>query len=67
MEAYNSSTDPCDHLERFKTLMILQEAFDALMCKSLPATFRDAAGAWYVRFSSDSISSFEKFGQKFIT
>lgn len=37
------------------------------MCESFPATYRDAAQAWYTKLPYDSISSFKEFSQKFIT
>lgn len=67
MEAYGGSTDPCDHLESFKALILLKEVFDALICKSFLTIFKDAARAWCTRLPLDSISSFEEFDWKFIT
>lgn len=60
-------TNPCNYLKSFKALMMLQNAYNALICKSFPVTFRDATRAWFNRLPLDSISFFEKFGRKFIT
>ena len=38
MELYDGTTDPCDHLERYRTLMMIQGANDPLMCLSFPTT-----------------------------
>lgn len=43
MKTYDGSIDPCNYLESFKALMVLQEVSDALMCKSFSTTFKDAA------------------------
>lgn len=61
MEAYNDFTDPYDHLESFKALMMFQETSDALMCKTFLATCSDATQAWCTMLLSDSIGSFEEF------
>lgn len=34
MKTHDDSIDPWDYLESFKTLMILQEVSNILMCKS---------------------------------
>lgn len=62
MGTFDGSIDPCDHLESFKALMMLQETFDTLMYKTFLITFRDVARAWYTRLPLDSINSFEEFG-----
>lgn len=67
MEAYDGSIDPYDHLESFKTLIILQKASDILMYKSFLCTFRDIARTWYTSLSLDSIGSFKEFDWKFFT
>lgn len=35
MEDYNGTSDPFDHLESFRSLMLLQGVLDSLMCKAL--------------------------------
>lgn len=67
VETYDNTTNPYDHLERYKALMILQWILDALICKSFPSTLQDNAQAWYTRLQSDSIHSFEEFGHFFAT
>lgn len=66
IKAYDGSTDPCNHLKSFKDLMMLQEMFNALICKSFSTIFRDIARAWYTKLPLDSISSFKEFNCKFI-
>ena len=40
---YNGTIESYDYLENFKALMMLQEASDALMCKSFPTILQSAA------------------------
>ena len=59
VEPYDGSTDPVDHLESYKTLVIIQGTTDALLCIGFPATLRKVARAWYSDLRSGSIYSFE--------
>lgn len=45
---------------------MLQETYDALICKSFSTTFTDTARAWYTKLSPIFICSFEEFDQMFI-
>lgn len=47
MEAHDGTTDSFDHLESFRFLMLFHRASDALMCKSLLTSSREAMRAWY--------------------
>ncbi|XP_077248498.1 uncharacterized protein LOC143888089 [Tasmannia lanceolata] len=59
---YNGTTDPIDHLETFKTLMLLHGASDGFLCRAFSATLTRAARDWYSGLQPWSISSFEEFG-----
>ena len=41
-ELYDGSTDPLDHLEAFKALMLLHGANDGTLCRAFPVTLRKA-------------------------
>ena len=66
MEQYDGSTDPIDHLESYKALMIIQGVTDALLCIGFPITLRKAARAWYSEFQSKSIYSFGQLEHSFV-
>ena len=66
MELYDGSTDPCDHLERYRTLMMIQGASDALMCLSFPTTLQKSAWAWYSGLAPESVASFEQLEGMFV-
>ena len=66
MESYNGSTDPIDHLESYKALMMIQGPTDALLCIGFPTTLRKATRAWYSGLQSESINSFEQFEHSFV-
>ena len=40
LESYDGHTDPLDHIESFKMLMLLQMTPDELMCRTLPTTLK---------------------------
>lgn len=66
MEAHDGTTDPFDHLENFRSLILLQVVFDSIMCKSFLTPFRKVARAWYARLPQGLIYSFKKFGHQFV-
>lgn len=45
--ANDGTSDPFDHLENFRSLMLLQGALDVLMYKNFLTTVREVASAWY--------------------
>lgn len=65
LESYDGSTDPVDHLESFKALMMLHGASDVIMCKAFPATLRKAAWNWFSGLQPGSIHSFEQLARLF--
>ena len=42
LESYDGSKDPLDHIESFKTLMMLQITPDEVMCRALPTIMKGA-------------------------
>ena len=40
--SYNGSKDPLDHIESFKTLILLQMTLYEVMCKAFPKTLKGA-------------------------
>lgn len=49
LDPYDSTTDPLDHLESYKILMMIQDIIDALLYLAFLATLQKAAEAWYFR------------------
>ena len=45
---YGGFSDPLDHLEGYKALMMLQDILDALLCLIFPATLKKLAKVWYL-------------------
>ena len=45
IEPYDGFTNPLDHLESYKALMLLQGASDALLCIAFSITLRKTARA----------------------
>ena len=66
MELYDGTVDPCDHLERYRTLMMIQGANDPLMCLSFPTTLQKSAWAWYSGLAPESMASFEQLEEMFV-
>lgn len=60
IDPYDGSTNPIDQLERFKALMHLQDAFDALLSLAFSVTLKKAAR---MLFSSLPLGSVHLFQQ----
>ena len=58
-EPYDRTTDPLDHLESFKALMLLHRATDGILCRAFSVTLHKAARLWFFGLCSESVHSFE--------
>ena len=66
VEAYDSSWDPLDYLESFKTLIHLQGVLDEIMCKALPITLKGLARVWFSKLTPNSISTFKELSGHYV-
>ena len=66
LEPYDSSKDPLDHIESFKTLMLLQMTLDEVMCRAFPTTLKGAARVWFNKILPRTIVDFEQLSKGFI-
>ena len=66
IELYDSTTDPLDHLEVYKSRMWIQGATDALLCIAFSANLKATAQAWYARLEPGSIDSFIQLEERFL-
>ena len=67
VESYDGVKGPLDHLETFKTLMLLQGVPDEIMCRAFPTTLRGAARIWFSRLTPNSINTFKELNAQFIS
>ena len=67
IDPYDGISDPLDHMENYKALMMIQGASDALLCIAFPTTLRKMARAWYSGLEPRSIQSFRQLEKMFIT
>ena len=66
LESYDGSKDPLDHIESFKTLILLQMTPDEVMCKAFPTTLKGAARVWFNKIPPRTIADFEQLSKGFI-
>ena len=59
LESFDSSRDPLDHIELFKTLMLLQMILDEVMCRAFLTTLKGAVGVWFGKLPSSTIANFD--------
>ena len=67
MEPYDGTSDPWDHVESFKTLILQYGASDTLLYKAFSVTFYGPTQAWFVGLESSSIHSFNQFTCLFVS
>ncbi|XP_077251853.1 uncharacterized protein LOC143891088 [Tasmannia lanceolata] len=63
---YDGTTDPVDHLETFRAMMLLHGASDGFLCRAFPTTLTGAARDWSSRIKPNSVSNFEDFGDDLV-
>ncbi|XP_077217982.1 uncharacterized protein LOC143852482 [Tasmannia lanceolata] len=61
VQQYDGTSDPVDHLETFRTLMLLHRASDGFLCRAFPTSLTGAARDWYSRLKPNSVDSFGDF------
>ena len=59
LESFDGLRDPLDHIELFKTLMLLQMTPDEVMCRVFPTTLKGAARVWFGKLPSGTITNFD--------
>ena len=66
LESYDGSKDPLDHIESFKTLMLLQMTLDEVICRSFPKTLKAIARVWFKKIPPGTIADFEQLSKVFV-
>ena len=64
-ESYDGISDPVDHLEAFRTMMLLHGVPDAILCRAFPSTLKGATRNWYSALKSSTIFSFDQISHQF--
>ena len=63
---YEGKTDPMDHLDSYKSLMLLQGYSDEVMCKAFSTTLKGSARSWFRKLSPGTIDSFGDLSRLFV-
>lgn len=67
LEAFNGSTNPLDHLETYKNLMMLQAVPDEIMCRAFHGTLKGSARMWFNKIKPNSIDNFKELIKNFVS
>ena len=59
LESFDGSRDPLDHIESFKTSMLLRITLDEVMCKTFPTTLKGVTRVWFGKLPSSAIVNFD--------
>ena len=65
-ESYDGTSDPVDHLEAFRMMMLLHGAPDAILCRAFPSTLKEAARNRYSTLKLGTIFSFDQMSHQFV-
>lgn len=65
MEAFDWNKDPFDYLETYKTLMLLHDYLNGIICKTFPATLNGSTRKWFNNLQRNNINSFSELSQHF--
>ena len=66
LESFDGSRDPLDHIESFKTSMLLQITLDEVMCKTFPTTLKGVTRVWFGKLPSGTIANFDQLSKGFV-
>ena len=66
LESYNGFKDPLDHIESFKTLMLLQMTLDEVMCRAFPTTLKGVTRVWSSKIPPGIIVDFKQLSKGFV-
>ncbi|GAU17354.1 hypothetical protein TSUD_232300 [Trifolium subterraneum] len=67
IELYDGTTDPEEHLEKFRAHMLLQGFKDGIMCRVFACTLTGPAIRWFFSLPPYSIYSFPQLAQAFLS
>ncbi|GKV48906.1 hypothetical protein SLEP1_g55692 [Rubroshorea leprosula] len=65
-ETYDGSGDLNEHLHTYQTIMRIQNATNAMMCKVIPVTLKSTARRWYHKLPRHSIASYSELATLFL-
>lgn len=63
---YSGSEDPTEHIETFRSYLVLHGTPDGIACQAFPLTLKGSARDWLGKFSSKSIDNFDTLGRRFL-
>ena len=66
LEPFDGSRYPLDHIESFKTLILLQMTLGEVMCKAFLITLNGIAQLWFGKLPLGTIANFEQLSKGFV-
>ncbi|KAH7844952.1 hypothetical protein Vadar_033624 [Vaccinium darrowii] len=67
LDTFGGTTDPLDHLETYKNLMMLQAVPDEIMWGAFPVTLKGTSWMWFNKLKPQSISNFKQLSKSFVS
>ena len=66
LNSYDGAKDPLNHIESFKTLILLQMTPDEVMCRAFLTTLKGTARVWFSKIPLGTIVDFEQLSKGFV-
>ncbi|KAH7844452.1 hypothetical protein Vadar_028123 [Vaccinium darrowii] len=67
LDTFSGTSDPLDHPETYKNLMMLQTVPDEIICRAFPITLKGNAQVWFNKLKPQSISNFKELSKRFVS
>ena len=65
LPSYNGTSDPSIYLTKFRSVMVLNNATDSLLCRAFPTFLEGFALLWFSNLPQGSIENFEELSGVF--
>lgn len=65
LEPYGGNTDLIDHLQSFKSIIVLHGVLDVIMCQAFPTTQKRSTRTWCIHLKPRMIKSFKELSKAF--
>ena len=67
IDSFDGTIDPVNHLETYRTLVILHAFPDEIMCWAFPVTLKGSARLCFSQLPADSVSTFQHLSDSFLS
>ncbi|XP_028053951.1 uncharacterized protein LOC114258244 [Camellia sinensis] len=67
IDTFDHTTDPVNHLEAYRTLMIFHACPGEIIFRVFPVTLKESVRLWFSQLPSDSVTTFQQLSDSFLS